>query len=516
MKPPLSLPLRSRNPVVWILVLAALGLLVHAAQAARPVNVSQSLKEGQTLAGQVAWSASVNGPKNDVDNVAFSIDGVVRSTDVTNPFAYGSNGILDTTTLSNGSHTFTVVATTKSGTAASTVTAVVQNGSTPPPPQPPAPFTVSQSLSSSQTVSGTIGWSATPGGVATSDVAGVDFLVDSTKVTTDTVAPYGDAPGFFDTKTVSNGSHTFSVKATAKDGRTATATATMTVDNSTTTPPPSSTPQPSFPIYATFYYPWYPETWTVDGAHVFFHPTLGYYSTTDVATQQAHIREMDYAGLEAAISSWWGPTHYSHTRLKTLMQTTSAMGSKLKWAVYYEMEGYGDPTVDKLAADLTVIRDSLATSPAYLKVNGRFVVFVYGADDTTCEVADRWKQANQRIANAAYVQLKVFYGYRNCASQPDAWHQYGPSTASDEQAGQSITISPGFWRANESSPRLARDPARWRSNVATMVASTAPWKLVATYNEWTEGTAIESAADWGSASGHGTYVDALKNAIVGP
>ena len=43
-------------------------------------------------------------------------------------------------------------------------------------------------------------------------------------------------------------------------------------------PPPTT--QPSFPIHATFYYPWYPETWTVNGAHVFYHPTLGYSSTT--------------------------------------------------------------------------------------------------------------------------------------------------------------------------------------------------------------------------------------------
>jgi len=161
------------------------------------------------------------------------------------------------------------------------------------------------------------------------------------------------------------------------------------------------------------------------------------------------------------------------------------------------------------------IRDTLAASPAYLKVNGRFVVFVYGANDTTCALADRWKQANQRIGNAAYVQLKVFYGYRTCASQPDSWHQYGPVMRSDEQTGYSFTISPGFWRSDESSPRLARDPARWQTNVDAMVASSAPWKLVTTFNEWTEGTAIESAQDWASPSGHGTYIDALHRAIVG-
>lgn len=441
----------------------------------------------------------MSGPKSTVASVSFSIDGVVLSTDTSNPYAFDGDGLLDTTTLTNGGHTFSVVATKQDATVTTTVTAVVSNT---------APvFSVSQSLP--QSLYGTVSWSATPTGIPSSSVAQVEFLVDSQRVYIDSSAPYGDAAGFFDTRSVADGAHVFSVKATAVDGRTTSAAVTATVVNG------AGTSQPSFPIYAAFSYPWYPETWTVNGAHVFYRPTLGYYTTTDPAVQQAHIRELDYAGIEASISSWWGPGHYTQTRLQQLMQTTLAMGSKLRWTIYYELEGYQDPTVDKLAADLAYIRDTLATSPAYLKVNGRFVVFVYGANDTTCAIADRWKQANQRIGNAAYVQLKVFYGYRNCASQPDSWHQYGPEMPSDEQAGYSITISPGFWRSDEGSPRLARDPARWRTNVSGMVASSAPWKLVTTFNEWTEGTAIESAQDWASPSGHGTYIDALHNAIVG-
>jgi hypothetical protein len=278
----------------------------------------------------------------------------------------------------------------------------------------------------------------------------------------------------------------------------------------------ASTPQPSFPIAAAFYYPWYPETWTVDGAHVFYHPTLGYYSSTDVATQQAHVRALQYAGMNAAISSWWGPGHHTDTRLKQLMQTTIGMGARLKWAVYHENEGYGDPTVGQIASDLAYIRENFASSSAYLRVDGKFVVFVYSADDTSCDVATRWKRANEQVGSTAYIDLKVFPGYRKCTSRPGSWHQYGPNVPSDDQPGYSYTIAPGFWRADQSSPLLARDPTRWKHNVAAMAASKEPWKLVTTFNEWGEGTAVESAEEWASASGYGTYLDALHSALPAP
>jgi hypothetical protein len=58
---------------------------------------------------------------------------------------------------------------------------------------------------------------------------------------------------------------------------------------------------------------------------------------------------------------------------------------------------------------------------------------------------------------------------------------------------------------------LARDTARFSKNVRDLVASKQPWQLITTFNEWGEGTAVESAKDWASASGFGTYLDALHN-----
>ena len=134
-------------------------------------------------------------------------------------------------------------------------------------------------------------------------------------------------------------------------------------------------------------------------------------------------------------------------------------------------------------------------------------MFGYADPNDACGMAQRWTLANAAIH--AFLVLKVFPGYRNCANQPDGWHQYSPAVAEDSQAGKSFTISPGFNKANELSARLPRNLTRWNQNVRDMVASNAPWQLVTTFNEWGEGTSVESAQGWASSSGYGAYLDAL-------
>lgn len=271
-------------------------------------------------------------------------------------------------------------------------------------------------------------------------------------------------------------------------------------------PPPDPAQEVTFPARAAFTYPWFPETWTVGGVHVAYHPTLGYYDSSDPNVVDQHVRSLDYGKVQVGIASWWGPgTHAEETRMPLLFDRTRALLSPLKWSVYYEAEGSGNPTSAEIASDLSYLQ-RYAARGGYAHVGGKPVVFVYNANDTTCEVADRWKAA----APDWYVVLKVFSGYLTCPNQPDAWHQYGPATGESVHR-DSYVISPGYWKANEPAPQLARDPAEWRARIRRQVASAKPWQLVTTFNEWGEGTAVESAAEWASASGHGTYVDALHD-----
>src|SRR3970040_1706940 len=84
---------------------------------------------------------------------------------------------------------------------------------------------------------------------------------------------------------------------------------------STPTPTPPATPpagfQPSSPIAAAFFYPWFPSAWTQQGIYPYsnYTPSLGYYSSTDDATIDAQLELARKAHLEAMISSWWGQGH---------------------------------------------------------------------------------------------------------------------------------------------------------------------------------------------------------------
>lgn len=264
--------------------------------------------------------------------------------------------------------------------------------------------------------------------------------------------------------------------------------------------------QPAFPILGTFYYPWFPEAWTQLGIYPYtnYQPSLGFYDSDDPSVIRAHLRAMQYGGIQVGISSWWGQGDVTDQRVRGLLR--AATDTTFRWTLYYELEGFRDPSVDWIRADLKYIRSHYASHQSFLRIDGRFVVFVFSADDTGCGVVDRWARAN---AVGAYVVLNVFPGYLDCPTQPDGWHQYGglPEAQAD-QGPFSFTISPGFWKVGEE-PLLARDPARWVQNITNMLRSGAQWQLVTSFNEWGEGTSVESAEEWASDSGFGTYLDAL-------
>ena len=243
---------------------------------------------------------------------------------------------------------------------------------------------------------------------------------------------------------------------------------------------------------AAFYYPWFPEAWKQQGYNPFswYTPSIGYYATTTAVKGQ--IAVMQAAGIEAGISSWWGQGSLTDSRVAPLL----AAAGTFRWSLYYEAEAYGNPTAAEIRADLAYIGSHYATNKAFLRVGGKPVIFVYASGGDGCGMVDRWTAAN---TVGFYVVLKVFPGFRNCANQPDSWHQYSPAKAADHQAGFSYAISPGFWKRTDTNPVLGRDLARWATNVAAMKASGSPWQLITTFNEWGEGTGVESTAQYGTA-----------------
>jgi len=280
----------------------------------------------------------------------------------------------------------------------------------------------------------------------------------------------------------------------------------------------------TLPVRAAFYYPWFSQApgwhgWSQSGYNLatHYHPALGFYDTGNATILAAHVAMMQYGKIQAAIASWWGQGSFEDQHFPLLLDAAAAVGFSI--CPYYEAEGNAvsgvtgspNPTVAQLTSDLNYIKSKYASHPAYLHISGAPVIFAYGDGADTCDMFSRWHQANVAVGNAFYTNLKVFKGWQTCANPPAQVHQYGPASSQNVIVGHSFEVSPGFWKFNETSPRLVRDPAQFQTAVNAMVASKAPWQLVCSMNEWGEGHSVECAAEWQSPSGMGTYLDILHN-----
>ncbi|CAJ1902192.1 unnamed protein product [Cylindrotheca closterium] len=266
----------------------------------------------------------------------------------------------------------------------------------------------------------------------------------------------------------------------------------------------------SYPIRGAFYYPWFPETWTVGGKRAKFAPDVGWYHSGDPTVVRKHIEQLEYGRIDLGVAAWFGiDTNNDIGRITQILELTEASNSPLKWALYYEMFEKVR-TVEEIRSDLEYIKKWYCWHPSYAHIAGKPVIFIY--QSRGCDIIQNWVEASQ---GEWYLVPKIFIGYGGCDAQlnPGKYHQYAPAQAVEQYDGLAFTISPGFWKADEDEPRLARlDKSTWCQNVQSMVDSNAPWQLVTTFNEAGEGTIIEpSRANWPSASGYGIYLDCLHD-----
>ncbi len=174
--------------------------------------------------GTITLSASASDNVG-VSKVEFYIDGALQATDTTSPYSTTVNS----TTLSNGSHSLTAKAYDAAGNVgtSSAVNFTVSNSTS-----DTTPPTVSASESGT---SGTITLSATASDNV--GVSKVEFYIDGTLNATDTTSPYSTT---VNSTTLTNGSHSLTAKAYDAAGNVGTSSAVnFTVSNSTsdTTPP---------------------------------------------------------------------------------------------------------------------------------------------------------------------------------------------------------------------------------------------------------------------------------------
>ena len=131
-----------------------------------------------------------------------------------------------------------------------------------------------------------------------------------------------------------------------------------------------------------FYYGWYAtaersgqvEHWPEGTAD---EPLTGRYDSHDSAVIEAQLNQMKGAGITGIIVSWWRTGDFQDQGMLPLMNAADRIG--LKVTIYYEVaKPRKAPTPEATADDLQSLLTLYANHPAWLRVRGKPVVFVYG------------------------------------------------------------------------------------------------------------------------------------------
>ena len=275
------------------------------------------------------------------------------------------------------------------------------------------------------------------------------------------------------------------------------------------------------PKVGTFYYPWYgkyrqwmseghnpPKNWASNflpnlessSSSSWFNPSIQLYDSNNVTIVKKQLALMKQAGIQFAISSWWGQNSYEDLEfdniISNVMQAPDNPYPNLKWTLYHEWEGFSDPTLEYLLSDLDYIKAKYTSSPSYMKINGKPVIFVYNAAHAYYDPVndlDRWKQA--RAQTGFFVVMKVEPLSKGAdPDNMDGWHQYNPTLRYDQQGSYYASISPGYWKWHEDA-RLIRNVAEFESAASKLASANVQFKLIETWNEWGEGSGVEPALD---------------------
>jgi hypothetical protein len=270
-------------------------------------------------------------------------------------------------------------------------------------------------------------------------------------------------------------------------------------------------------IIGAFFYPWYgnpntndrwihwegqnyspPVTWSSNYLPNYpdsiWNPSVQLYDSKNTEVLRWQDRAMARAGIDIAIASWWGIGGYEDDALAKAIRICKSV----QWCIYYEMDAYGDPSVQKIYNDIKYVIDTYGLTRNYAKVDGKWLVLVYGAGGD--ETADRWQQAKELLAgNGYHVYLNA--DTSNGRQPWDAVHSYNPVvyqgyTNTLPNADDSAWISPGFW-GNGGNPALERSLSEFASAWDNIIKNKAGYRfvLIETWNEWHEGTQIETGQE---------------------
>jgi hypothetical protein len=294
-----------------------------------------------------------------------------------------------------------------------------------------------------------------------------------------------------------------------------------------------------------FYYPWYglPDGPGGDGRNVHWGridpdrhdiaksehwPALGPYDSHDPKIIDRHCTWAKEAGIDTLILSWWGHGNYTDRPVPRILDACKTHG--LSAALYYETCP-NPKTPEATSRDLARIVERYGGHPAYLKADGRPVVFVYvrameqlglegwlrtavllneRSDPGVALIADGFSDAAARVFDGLHTYNTAGQIRQKPPEVVREWAQavypHWVGLAEKARRISTLTVIPGYDDTKIREPGLAvprHDGRSYRVQWEEAIAADPHWVLITSFNEWHEGSEIEPSREHGRA-----YLDA--------
>jgi glycoprotein endo-alpha-1,2-mannosidase len=303
-----------------------------------------------------------------------------------------------------------------------------------------------------------------------------------------------------------------------------------------------------------FYYPWYgnpqgpSRTWFHWGPDIgrpvsryelptsVHYPLLGIYDSHDPDVIAAHIAMAKDSGIDGFIVSWWGIGTFEDRAFQILLKVAENMNFKA--TIYYEsIDPHRRVTqVEGVVQELKYIVTKYGSSPAFMKIGDRPVLFLYAVEGYGRDAGFWLKVRRELEQEVGTVYLTgdtqnpsfrdVFDGFHRYGSQNpvemgrvyDAYKsmsEFGLRGSGFEDAvgkimrGETIniqekvrcfTVHPGYNHTKVGRPELVLDRmggSTYTEYWENVLKQDADCVLVTSWNEWHEGTEIEPSREHG-------------------
>jgi len=304
--------------------------------------------------------------------------------------------------------------------------------------------------------------------------------------------------------------------------------------------PPSKKPTPFEHeiLVGTYYYTWYGGFlhWWEGYTNA---PKLGRYSSWDSSTAEWHIKWAVDNGIDFFAVSWLGPGSWEENALKHGLLQAGDL-NYMRFCIFYEsvLRMQNPPYTTTFISDVKYLANEYFNHPRYLKIEGKPVLILYLVNELYLKLGEdavsTIYQVRRELLDMGFDVYLVadVIGFPMPSSQYDRFLKYfnavtwyifnlGSDWSSlldsvDYTANKWLnytrsenmsfipSVYPGFDKThsklNTGQPVLVRNVSRFTEfcNIARSYAKeSAKVVIVATWNEWHEGTSIEPAEEYG-------------------